>query len=57
MQHVCTVYLARVVAPGQVTAPPAKIEAMYEPQRFGLSGTGRISAAARALEPGKVAGN
>lgn len=50
-------YLARVVAPGQVTAPPAKIEAMYEPQRFGLSGTGRISAAARALEPGKVAGN
>jgi uncharacterized protein YfaS (alpha-2-macroglobulin family) len=50
-------YLARVVAPGQVTAPPAKIEAMYEPQRFGLSGTGRISAAARPLEPGKVAGN
>ena len=31
-------YLARVVAPGEVTAPPAKIEAMYEPQRFGLSG-------------------
>ncbi len=50
-------YLARVVAPGQVTAPPAKIEAMYEPQRFGLSGTGRITAASRALEPGKVAGN
>ena len=50
-------YLARVVAPGQVTAPPAKIEAMYEPQRFGLSGTGRIAAAARPLEPGKVAGN
>lgn len=37
-------YLARVVAPGQVTAPPAKIEAMYEPQRFGLSGTERIAA-------------
>jgi len=30
---------------------------MYEPQRFGLSGTGRIAAAARPLEPGKVAGN
>ncbi len=50
-------YLARVVAPGQVTAPPAKIEAMYEPRRFGLSGTERISATARVLEPGKVAGN
>src|SRR5690606_7650467 len=50
-------YLARVVAPGQVTGPPAKIEAMYEPRRFGLSGTERISAAARVLEPGKVAGN
>lgn len=49
-------YLARVVAPGQVTAPPAKIEAMYEPQRFGLSGTGRITAAARPLDAGTVAG-
>lgn len=48
-------YLARVVAPGEVTAPPAKIEAMYEPQRFGLSGTGRISAAARPLGTGEVA--
>lgn len=48
-------YLARVVAPGEVTAPPAKIEAMYEPQRFGLSGTGRITAGARDLSPGKVA--
>jgi uncharacterized protein YfaS (alpha-2-macroglobulin family) len=35
-------YLARVVAPGEVTAPPAKIEAMYEPQRYGLSGTQRV---------------
>jgi uncharacterized protein YfaS (alpha-2-macroglobulin family) len=48
-------YLARVVAPGEVTAPPAKIEAMYEPQRFGLSGSGRIAAAPRALDPGEVA--
>lgn len=48
-------YLARVVAPGEVTAPPAKIEAMYEPQRFGLSGTGRITAAPRPLDNGEVA--
>lgn len=48
-------YLARVVAPGEVTAPPAKIEAMYEPQRFGLSGTGRITAAPRPLDKGEVA--
>ncbi len=48
-------YLARVVAPGEVTAPPTKVEAMYEPQRFGLSGTGRITAAARPLETGEVA--
>lgn len=48
-------YLARVVAPGQVTAPPAKVEAMYEPQRYGLSGTEQISATARPLPSGKVA--
>ncbi len=48
-------YLARVVAPGQVTAPPTKIEAMYEPQRYGLSATEQISAAARPLTTGKVA--
>lgn len=42
--HYAVQYLARVVAPGEVTAPPAKIEAMYEPQRFGLSGTLRINA-------------
>ena len=48
-------YLARVVAPGEATAPPAKIEAMYEPQRFGLSGTERISAASRDIKSGKIA--
>ena len=48
-------YLARVVAPGQVTAPPAKIEAMYEPQRFGLSGTERIAAGTLPLENREVA--
>ncbi|MEM7697531.1 MAG: alpha-2-macroglobulin family protein [Verrucomicrobiota bacterium] len=37
-------YLARVIAPGEVIAPTAKIEAMYEPQRYGLSGTETISA-------------
>jgi len=50
-------YLARVVAPGEVTAPPAKIEAMYEPQRHGLSASSRISATALPLASGKVAGN
>ena len=37
-------YLARVVATGEATAPAAKIEAMYEPQRYGLSATTRIAA-------------
>jgi alpha-2-macroglobulin len=50
-------YLARVVAPGEVTAPPTKIEAMYEPQRHGLSASSRISAAALPLVSGKVAEN
>lgn len=48
-------YLARVVAPGQVTAPPAKIEAMYEPQKFGLSGTEIIAARPLDLGEDKVA--
>ncbi len=30
-------YLARVRATGSATAPPAKIEEMYHPERFGLS--------------------
>ena len=30
-------YLARVRASGSATAPPAKIEEMYHPERFGLS--------------------
>ncbi|MEM7601675.1 MAG: alpha-2-macroglobulin family protein, partial [Verrucomicrobiota bacterium] len=48
-------YLARVVAPGMVTAPPAKIEAMYEPQRFGLSGTERTAASALMMAGKKIA--
>lgn len=43
-------YLARVVAAGEVTAPPAKMEAMYEPQRYGMTATTRI----RAVLPGQI---
>ena len=48
-------YLARVIAEGEVTAPSARIEAMYEPDKKGLSATTRI----RTLPSGgggKVAG-
>ncbi|MCP5540566.1 MAG: hypothetical protein H7A53_08190 [Akkermansiaceae bacterium] len=49
-------YLARVVAPGEATAPPAKIEAMYEPERHGLSATTRVVAKPLQLgASGKVA--
>ncbi len=32
-------YLARVIAEGDTIAPPAKIEAMYQPEKYGLSPT------------------
>ena len=32
-------YVARVRAAGTVTAPPAKAEEMYHPERFGLTET------------------
>jgi len=32
-------YCARVRAAGQVGAPSGKVEEMYHPQRFGLTGT------------------
>lgn len=32
-------YLARVIAEGDTIAPPAKIEAMYQPDKYGLSPT------------------
>ncbi len=32
-------YLARVVAEGDTIAPPARIEAMYQPEKYGLSPT------------------
>ena len=35
-------YLARVIAEGDVIAPSARIEAMYEPDKFGLSATQRV---------------
>ena len=37
-------YLTRVVAAGAATAPSAKIEIMYQPERYGLSGTQRLGA-------------
>ena len=36
-------YLARVCAAGNATAPSAKIEEMYHPERFGLSGSTRVN--------------
>ena len=35
-------YLARIVRTGEVTAPPAKAELMYEPQVYGLSLSERL---------------
>jgi uncharacterized protein YfaS (alpha-2-macroglobulin family) len=39
-------YLARVAAAGDATAPSAKVEEMYKPERCGLSETFKISAGA-----------
>jgi uncharacterized protein YfaS (alpha-2-macroglobulin family) len=35
-------YLARVIAEGDTTAPPARIEAMYQPDKYGLSPSQRL---------------
>ncbi|HEY2572740.1 MAG TPA: hypothetical protein VGH65_01685, partial [Verrucomicrobiaceae bacterium] len=35
-------YLARVIAEGDVIAPPARIEAMYQPDQYGLSEIMRV---------------
>jgi uncharacterized protein YfaS (alpha-2-macroglobulin family) len=35
-------YYARVTGEGEVYAPPAKAETMYDPERRGLSGSGRL---------------
>lgn len=39
-------YVARVRAAGNATAPAAKIEEMYHPERFGLSATAMVKTAA-----------
>lgn len=39
-------YLARVVAEGTVMVPSAKVEAMYDPSRFGLSPAVRVTTGA-----------
>lgn len=35
-------YLARITAEGEVHAPPAKVEAMYDPSKYALSGANMI---------------
>ena len=35
-------YLARAIAEGETIAPPARIEAMYSPENYGLSATEKI---------------
>jgi uncharacterized protein YfaS (alpha-2-macroglobulin family) len=40
--HYTVRYLARVRAAGQALAPAAKVEAMYHPERFGLTATQRL---------------
>lgn len=47
-------YLARVIAEGDAIAPPAKIEAMYQPDKYGLSPTQRVRTLPTATA--KVAG-
>ena len=39
-------YLARVRAAGEATAPPAKMEEMYHPDRFGLSEAVKVKSTA-----------
>ncbi|HWB02010.1 MAG TPA: alpha-2-macroglobulin family protein [Verrucomicrobiales bacterium] len=43
-------YLARVVAAGDVMAPPSRIEMMYDPARFGHSPSQRVTTRASADE-------
>ncbi len=47
-------YLTRVIAAGDSIAPPTKIEAMYQPERYGLSGTSQLSARELVLKDVKV---
>ena len=40
-------YLARAVAPGKYVHPPATVEDMYRPERFGRTGFGSAEVVAR----------
>ncbi|MDF1755330.1 MAG: MG2 domain-containing protein [Verrucomicrobiales bacterium] len=44
-------YLTRVISAGDSIAPPAKIEAMYTPEKYGLSATQTLSS--RTLDTGQ----
>lgn len=48
-------YLARVIAEGETIAPPAKIEAMYQPEKYGLSPSQHLKTLPSGA--GQVAGN
>ncbi|MEO8351439.1 MAG: hypothetical protein ABI680_06890, partial [Chthoniobacteraceae bacterium] len=41
--HYTVRYLARVIAAGAATAPSAKIEEMYHPERFGMTASATIN--------------
>jgi uncharacterized protein YfaS (alpha-2-macroglobulin family) len=40
-------YVVRAVSPGQYALPQASVEDMYQPDRFGRTGTGTVDIAAR----------
>ena len=44
-------YLARVTGQGSVLSPPARIEAMYNPEKYGLSGSERFENRPAAAKP------
>jgi uncharacterized protein YfaS (alpha-2-macroglobulin family) len=46
-------YLARVTGQGSVFAPPARVEAMYSPEKYGLSATSRFENAPTAAPSSK----
>jgi uncharacterized protein YfaS (alpha-2-macroglobulin family) len=48
-------YLARVIAEGDVIAPPARIEAMYQPDQYGLSAIDRVQTLPMTNNGGNVA--
>jgi uncharacterized protein YfaS (alpha-2-macroglobulin family) len=50
-------YLARVTGVGEATAAQAKIEAMYEPEKYGLSASERIKTLPRKGGDREVAGS